>query len=340
MGSLGEDTSPDAGGDPTMTRNPNDPAIDVQLDTGWEAINALGAIAAYGEQADGNPPALVGHVGRDVLREDMSEFDVVAERDFTTDPEPNAPSDTHGTLVVSQYGSERGNETGIATLSESKVAVAQFMSAEYDRSYPVRIGAAIRWLVDYGVDIINMSWSFGRAFYTELFHALNYARKNGVLVVTSAGNEGTNKPQLTYPHTFDLPNLVSVAATDGNTDTLAEFSNFAEWVDIAAPGAPLAGYVPDPLFRGENDNPDAPWNLVYSYGTSFSAPLVTDVAAFMLEVNPALRGRPVVLKRLLTGTAQDLNLTGPVKGKVGSGRVDALAAAEAASDPLGYIGRE
>jgi subtilisin family serine protease len=319
-----------------MTHEVSDPAVETQLDTGWEAINAVAAISAYGDRTATTDPALVGHVGRDVLR--TAEFDVVAERDFTSDPEPNAPTDTHGTLVVSQYAAER-NATGIASLSEAEVAVAQFMSETFDRSYPVRVGAAIRWLVEYGVDIINMSWSFGEFFGAELFRALQYAGRNGVLVVTSAGNEGTDKPRLTYPHQFDLPNVVTVAATTGNDDALAEFSNFAEWVDVAAPGAPLAGYVPDPLFGEPDDNPDAPWNLVFAYGTSFAAPLVADVAAFMCEVNPRLRGRPTVLKRLLTGTAQDMALTGPVAGKAGAGRVDALAAAQAAADPLGYVGR-
>jgi len=88
-----------------------------------------------------------------------------------------------------------------------------------------------------------------------------------------------------------------------------------------------------------NENPDdgTPYRVIYTFGTSFSAPLTAGVALLMLRVNPDLRGRPAHLKQLLTATAQPMNLTGPTEGGAGGGRVDALAAVRAADDPVRFI---
>jgi len=319
-----------------MTEEPND-LLEAQLRNGYRVIDAPDAWQFAAENESGYTPVL-GHVGTDVIH--TEEFDIVDERDFAGAEEPNPPVGNHGTEVVSQAAAQTGNDLGMAGVSNAKVVVAQIVGEEYDRSYPVRVGEAIRWLADHpeGVDVINMSWSFSRFYAAELYHAIEYARDRGVLVVTSAGNDGmTNSPRM-YPHAFDdLENNITVAATEGNSDHLAEFSNFGDWVEIAAPGARLPGYVPDRLFRDENDNPGKPWELVYTWGTSFASPIVAGVALLMLRVNPDLRNRPQVLKRLLMGTAEPLALTGPVSGGAGAGRVNAFAAVRAADDPIRYI---
>jgi subtilisin family serine protease len=318
-----------------MTDKPND-LLKEQLESGYRVVNAPEAWAYAAENDSGYTPVL-GHIGTDVLH--TGEFDVVAERDFTGNPEPNRPTDGHGTQVVSQAAAQTGNDLGMAGMSNAKVLVAQIAGG--DPRGIVNLRDAFEWLIDHpeGVDVINLSWSFGRAFASELYHALEYARENGVLVVTSAGNDGTNKPDLVYPHQIEMENNLTVAATDRNNDALAEFSNFGDWVEIAAPGVRLPGYVPDRLFRGPDDDPSRDWELVYTWGTSFASPLTAGVALLMCRVNPDLRNRGSVLKDLLMGTAQEMNLTGPVAGKAGAGRVDALAAVKAANDPLAYIGR-
>lgn len=320
-----------------MTEHPDD-LLKQQLQNGYRATNVPEAWRFVHEHGSESTPTY-GHIGDPVS--DVVDLDVDDRKDFTDDPVPEQVQRDHGIKVVSQAAAQTGNDVGMAGVSDAEVIVAQFINGNYDRSHPVRVGKAIEWLVDHpaGVDVINVSWSFGEAFYTELFHAIQYAYQNGVLVVTSAGNDGTNQPPRELPGGFDLPNVLTVAASRGNADELAGFSNFGPFVDVAAPGFRLPGYTYDRLFRDENDNPDRPWQLVYTWGTSFSAPLTAGVALLMLRVNPDLRNRPVVLKRLLTATAQDMSLTGPLAGGVGGGRVDALAAVKAASDPVAYINR-
>jgi hypothetical protein len=328
-----------------MSENPND-LYREQLQYGYRATNIPEAWRyVHANKSDYTP--VYGHIGDPVS--DTLDLDVAERRDFTDDPVPEDIQRDHGIKVVSQAAAQTGNNVGMAGVSDAEVYVAQFINGNYDRSHPVRVGTALRWLVDAGADVINISWSFGQAFYTELFHAVQYALRNGVLVVTSAGNSGTNKPDMTLPGAFALPNIVSVAATRANDDELTGFSNFGTFVDVAAPGFALPGYVYDDLYNPEGrfgdipvtENPDdeTPYRVIYTFGTSFSAPLTAGIAMLMLRVNPDLRNRPVVLKRLLMGTAQDMGLTGPLAGGAGAGRVDALAAVEAANDPIGYINR-
>jgi len=328
-----------------MTETPND-LLKEQLQYGYRATNIPDAWRyVHANKSDYTPT--YGHVGDPVS--DGLDLDVAERRDFTDDPVPESVQRDHGIKVVSQAAAQTGNGVGMAGVSDAEVYVAQFINGNFDRSHPVRVGTAIRWLVDAGVDVINMSWSFSTEFYTELYRAIQYAYRNGVLFVNSAGNSGTNDPDLNLPGAFALPNIVSVAATRANADELAGFTNFGEFVDVAAPGFALPGYTYDDLFDPEGafgdipvtDEGDdgTPYRVIYTFGTSFSAPLTAGVALLMLRVNPDLRGRPVVLKRLLTGTAQDMGLTGPLAGGAGAGRVDARAAVEAANDPIAYINR-
>ncbi len=326
-----------------MSETPND-LLREQLQYGYEGANVPEAWRyVHANKSDYTP--VYGHVGDPVS--DAIDLDVAETEDFTDDPVPEEVQRDHGIKVVSQAAAQTGNGVGMAGVSDAEVYVAQFINGNFDRSHPVRVGKAIKWLVDAGVDVINMSWSFSRAFYTELFHAVQYAYRNGVLFVNSAGNGGTNSPDLNLPGAFDLPNLVTVAATRGNDDRLVSFTNFGDFVDISAPGFALPGYVYDDLYDPEgafgdipvNENPEdgTPYRVIYTFGTSFSAPLTAGVALLMLRVNPDLRGRPAQLKQLMAATAQEMNLTGPTEGGVGAGRVDALAAVRAAADPVRFI---
>ncbi len=78
-----------------------------------------------------------------------------------------------------------------------------------------------------------------------MYDTVSAANSAGVLLVAAAGNDGSNN-DLTpvYPASFDLPNIISVAATDQNDDLVA-FSNFGpNSVDIAAPGTYIISTVP------------------------------------------------------------------------------------------------
>ena len=109
---------------------------------------------------------------------------------------------------------------------------------------------AIIYAVDNGAHIINASWG-GSEFSQTEYDAIEYADDHGVLVVAAAGNGGDdligddNDETPEYPASYNLLNIISVAATDQN-DVLAEFSNYgATSVHIAAPGVNIYSTVPE-----------------------------------------------------------------------------------------------
>jgi subtilisin family serine protease len=109
---------------------------------------------------------------------------------------------------------------------------------------------AIIYAVDNGAHIINASWG-GSDFSQTEYDAIEYADDHGVLLVAAAGNGGDdligddNDETPEYPASYDLPNIISVAATDQD-DALAEFSNYGTTsVHIAAPGVNIYSTVPE-----------------------------------------------------------------------------------------------
>jgi hypothetical protein len=129
--------------------------------------------------------------------------------------------------------------------------------------------------------VSNNSW--GSSSYSQgLYDAIAASQRVGHIFVASAGNEGKNTDDSPhYPASYDLPNIISVAATD-NDDNLAIFpscamSNFgATSVDLAAPG----------LYIYSTGMSAVPY--LWKSGTSMAAPHVTGTVALVLSRSPTL----------------------------------------------------
>ena len=176
----------------------------------------------------------------------------------------------------------------------------------------------------YGVNVrvINSSWG-GGDFSAAMQTAIQAANDAGILFVTAAGNNGTNNDTTAqYPANYNLPNVISVAATDQN-DQLASFSNYgATTVDIAAPGVSIYSTIPGNKYA------------IYS-GTSMAAPFVSGVAALAWSIDPNATVADV-RNAILQGADPVAGLSGKV---VCGGRLDAyntlrLLGRSAATGPL------
>ena len=120
------------------------------------------------------------------------------------------------------------------------------------------------------IRVLNNSWG-GGAFSTALRDTIAAANARDVLFVAAAGNNGRDTDLAPfYPASYDLPNVVAVAATT-NRDELWLQSNFgAASVDLAAPGDFVLSTIPGSAY-------------VHRSGTSFAAPHVSGAAALVLS---------------------------------------------------------
>lgn len=218
----------------------------------------------------------------------------------------------HGTAVAGTLAAISNNGVGVAGVSwGSKIMPLVVVDSTDFASYS-NIAAAIQYAADQGVRIINVSIG-GSSPSAALQSAVNYALGKGSIVFASAMNNSTSAPY--YPAA--CTGVVSVSATD-STDSLASFSNYGNWITVAAPGQNI---LTTTVGGGYG----------YWYGTSFSSPITAGVAALILSVNPALSASAVV--SLLEQNTDDLGTAG-FDNYFGWGRVNAYKAVLAARQTL------
>jgi thermitase len=202
------------------------------------------------------------------------------------------PMDTfgHGTHVAGIAAALTDNQVGVAGVSgKSKVLAVRVAGTWW---IPLFAGVAgIVYAADYsGVKVINLSW--GGSYDSDyLRDAINYATGKGILVVAAAGNEDTPAP--TYPAAYE--NVLAVGATEAEEVGCEEsrvrkayFSNYGDYVDIAAPGVWILSTIPG----GEYE--------LYC-GTSMASPYVAGAAALIWGKWPSLTRQQVYELLVTTG---------------------------------------
>jgi thermitase len=201
------------------------------------------------------------------------------------------PMDTtgHGTHVAGIAAALTDNQVGVAGVSGQSKVLAIRVGVWW---IPVFAGAAgIVYAADYsGVKVINLSWG-GDWPDPYIADAVQYAIGKGILVVAAAGNGDTDEPM--YPAAY--PNVLAVGATEaeevGCEESLvrkAYFSNYGDYVDIAAPGVGILSTIPG----GEYEPYD---------GTSMASPYVAGAAALIWGKWPSLTRQQVYDLLVTTG---------------------------------------
>ncbi len=232
--------------------------------------------------------------------------------DTSVNPIGTATDYNHGTIVDGVMVAHAGNGTGAAGIAPD----AQVMALKCSDSASISescIVQAIYYAVAHGARIINLSLGYEGSFtYGDplLQAAIQNAANAGVLVVCAAGNwMNNNDTTPVYPASLNLPNMISVAASD-NTDNLAGFSDYgANSVDLSAPGEFIYTTEPGGGYGWEN-------------GTSLAAPMVSATAALIWSADPSLTYAQVK-NDILSTVDHPAALAG--KTRTG-GRLDAYAA--------------
>jgi subtilisin family serine protease len=209
------------------------------------------------------------------------------------------PDALHGTHVAGIIAAVRTNNIGVQGIAGAPVQVMSVRAVPNGDERDKDVANAIRYAVDNGAQIINMS--FGKEFSPQrpaVEAAYKYAASKNVLLVHAAGNEDDNLDVIPhYPASFYLdgstpPNLLTVGASGPTNDENlpASFSNYSKrQVDVFAPGVGIFSTLPGNKYGSES-------------GTSMASPVTAGVAAVLKSYYPSLTAAD--LKRIIRQSAQ------------------------------------
>jgi subtilisin family serine protease len=240
--------------------------------------------------------------------------------------------DEHGTHVSGIVAAVANNGVGIAGAAPD-ARVMPIKALEEGSGSFEDIGNGIRYAVDHGADVVNLSLGALpglqaltiTGLISDVTEAIAYAKENGVLVVAAAGNESF--PVCDTP-SFE-PGALCVTSTD-RQELPSWFTNGAvkpDMMAVAAPGGAGLVFCQDDIVstvpQGTGNAACGQADYDYYAGTSMATPHVAAVGALL-----AAQGRSLDnIEAALTGTARTPGLgTGVWTSSYGHGIVDAAAA--------------
>lgn len=252
-------------------------------------IDYLNAQLDYHYNIDYNPRTIVG--------DDPDDFEDM----YYGNNDVEGPDAMHGTHCSGIIGAIRGNGIGNDGVADN-ILIMSIRAVPDGDERDKDIAMAIRYAVDNGAQVVNMS--FGKSFsphQDEVIAAIKYAEEKGVLLVHAAGNdnkdieEEENYPSPQYPSmSSKFKNWIEVGASTRYKKALAaDFSNYSdELVDIFAPGLEIYSTVPQSDYEE-------------SQGTSMAAPMVTGLAALLKSYFPSLT--MMQIREIILTTGQDVS---------------------------------
>lgn len=225
----------------------------------------------------------------------------------------NARDDNgHGTHCAGITGAMAGNNEGITGIAPgAKLMPIKVLAADGGGS-DASVAEGIVWAVDRGAKVVSLSLG-GPGESRVMRDAVNYALGKGAVVVAAMGNDGTNDQS--FPAAY--PGVIAVGASDA-ADKIADFSQWGNWITVAAPGVNIMSTLPTyrvdglPLRYGSMD------------GTSMATPAVAGLAALLKSVHAS--ATPAQVKARIEQTADKVGGQRGFNPYFGHGRINAAAA--------------
>jgi subtilisin family serine protease len=240
--------------------------------------------------------------------------------DFANDDNDPLDDQGHGTHVSGTIGATGNNHVGVVGVNwRTQIMGLKFLS-EGGAGTTADAISAIQYATQQGAQLTSNSWG-GGGFSAGLQNAISASAEADMLFVAAAGNDGLDSDFTpSYPASYQLGNIIAVAATD-HQDQLASFSNFgASSVDLGAPGVSVLSTTPNNSYSTFN-------------GTSMATPHVSGTVALAWGVRPEATYQEV-RAAVLEGVDTVSSLGGTVAT---GGRINALRAVQNVNPNAGKI---
>ncbi len=246
----------------------------------------------------------------------------------------NNPMDElgHGTHVAGIAAATGNNGEGVSgVMQKARIMALKIFDATTSltgscaSAYASDIIEAILYASNHGAKVMNASFQ-SEGYCIAERDMIAAAGTAGILFVAAAGNDGNNNDtNPSYPASYNLSNIISVAATD-QYDRRVSFSNFGpNSVDVGAPGVNILSTIPLDKEYGTLD---------LFAGTSMAAPHVTGLAGLLFSyydgVNNTLFDHDQIKATILRSVDVLASLTGWVNT---NGRINAYTAVSSLRTP-------
>jgi subtilisin family serine protease len=234
---------------------------------------------------------------------------------FITTSNPPQDDGGHGTHVAGTAAAATNNATGVAGVCwECRIMPIKALGVNAGST--TTVSAAIRYAVDHGAHVINLSLG-GPAGNETLLSAVRYAYAANVPIVAAMMNEGSSVAY--YPAAY--PETIAVGSTD-KMDLRSDFSSYGNHIDLSAPGSEiLSTYWVSP-----NQH-----SYAYLWGTSMATPHVAGVLGLMRSIAPSKSIEE--LRSILRASADDLGTPG-WDIFYGAGRLNAYRALQLSANSI------
>ena len=216
---------------------------------------------------------------------------IVAGYDFVDGDAIPDDIDGHGTHIAGTIAGRDDDNSGISGVAPAANIMPVRVLSDTGRGWTSDIVAGIRWAVNNGADVINLSLG-GDRYTRSMAEALRFATERGSVVVMAAGNNGEQSPRYPGAHAVDYG--IAVGAVDRNQN-FADFSNKA--------GSNTLDYVTAPGVSIYSTAPGG--GYAFDSGTSMATPHVAGIAGLLKSHDRTLTAEAI--ENLLTRSAHNFS---------------------------------